>query len=136
MYKDFESTLENLKYLEEGASDERLIAIKIYEIKLRENFSAIPFSRNYRKEFSQITKALTAMEKYGDNKWWKSPDKRIVAYYQLKEPILIANGINSEEDYIHLFEILLKRHIHHQELRYCKDNIIEEAEERYKELIS
>lgn len=38
-----------------------------------------------------VKKCLEQMEKFGDNRWWTSKDKRVLGYYQLMNPRLLVS---------------------------------------------
>lgn len=37
-----------------------------------------------------IARVVSTLDKYGDDKWWLSDDKRIIGYFQLNEPIIVV----------------------------------------------
>lgn len=68
---------------------------------------------------------LSAMEKYGDNKWWLSEDVKIIGYYQLNEPILIVDFSKFHEG----VEKLLGRSVWTHEFALNLNDLRKEAEE-------
>jgi predicted nuclease of predicted toxin-antitoxin system len=72
-------------------------------------------------------KVLAIREKYGDNKWWEAEDLRILAYYQLKEDVLITRFT----DFHAGIELLLGRPVWTHEFAINRDSLIEDAEKAF-----
>lgn len=70
---------------------------------------------------------MRTMEKYGNNRWWRSDDPIEVAYHQLKEPILIVSMGYFRDSLDKLFG----RPVRETEL-VLNPTLLEEAEEAYK----
>lgn len=70
--------------------------------------------------------------KYGDNKWWECEDLRVVAYYQLNEPILITHSF---EEFHEGVEKLLGHPVWTHEFGCSLQILKEEAEIKYKEVM-
>jgi hypothetical protein len=58
--------------------------------------SKLDYAKDFTKNMAapspkeiQIQLVLNAMKKYDNNHWWENKDERVLAYWQVKEPILI-----------------------------------------------
>lgn len=40
--------------------------------------------------YKRVKKCLEQMERFGNNHWWTSKDKKVLGYYQLMNPILLV----------------------------------------------
>ena len=71
--------------------------------------------------------ALKAMKNYGDNHWWESDDQKVIAYYQLFEPILIVRW-NVFHDAV---EKLLGHSVYTHEFAVSLPRLQEEAQKAF-----
>ena len=87
---------------------------------------------NHLSELSEEERkeVLTVLNKYGDNKWWRSEDSVEVARYQLFESRLLVDFSLFREG----LEQLLGRPVYTHELGLAVDEIKAEAKEAIKKL--
>lgn len=74
---------------------------------------------------------LKTMQKYGDDRWWENKDERVLAYYQVNEPMLIIPW----EIFDRGLQNLLERKITNQEYAFSVNQLKAEAQIKFKELI-
>jgi len=71
----------------------------------------------------QVQKVLAVMQKYEPNRWWESEDKKVLAKWQLFEPILLCDFA----DYHEGIELLLCRPVWTHEFGLNEDGLKKEA---------
>lgn len=75
-------------------------------------------------------RCLEAMAKYGDNHWWEQDvDPRQFAYYQIQEPITLANDFGHFHEAI---ELLLGRPVYTHEFAIRYEELVAEAQRAWK----
>ena len=67
------------------------------------------------------------MEKFGDNRWWTSEDKKVLGYYQLMNPILLVPFDKFHE----ALEFLLGRPVWTHEMGLNYEGLKAEAERAF-----
>lgn len=75
-----------------------------------------------------VKKCLEQMEKFGDNRWWTSKDKRVLGYYQLMNPRLLV----SFDKFHEALEFLLGRPVWTHEMGLNYEGLKAEAERAFK----
>lgn len=75
----------------------------------------------------KVRKCLRAMKDFGDNQWWTSKDKRVIAYYQLQSRILLV----PVEEFVEALRVLLGRDIWSHEVWYNWEGVKAEAEKAF-----
>ena len=78
---------ENIKYLRGILGDEK---VDTFILVLDPTSDRVISSEDDQKAFETVEKCLKQMEKFGDNRWWTSEDKKVLGYYQLMNPILLV----------------------------------------------
>lgn len=78
--------------------------------------------------FNKVKECLEQMEKCGKNRWWNSEDKRVLAYYQLMNPILLIPFDKFHE----ALEFLLGRPVGIHEMGVNYEGLKAEAERAFK----
>ena len=68
------------------------------------------------------------MEKFGDNRWWLSKDKRVLGYYQLMNPYLLV----SFDEFHEALGFLLGRSVSTHEMGLNYEGLKAEAERAFK----
>ena len=79
-----------------------------------------------------VKECLEQMEKYGDNRWWLSKDKRVIGYYQLMNPCLLV----SFQEFHEALEFLLGRSVWPGEIGENSKALKDEAERAFKGRLS
>lgn len=79
---------ENIKYLRGILGDEK---VDTFILVLDSASDRVISSEDDQKSFDTVKRCLEQMEKFGDNRWWTSEDKRVLGYYQLMNPILLVS---------------------------------------------
>lgn len=77
---------ENIKYLEGLIGEDK---VKTF-LRVSSQKDCEQVSEKEQEAYDVINRCLTAMQKFGDNRWWTSDDKKVVGYYQLTNPILLV----------------------------------------------
>lgn len=113
---------ENIKYLRGLLGDERI-----------DTFLSIGKEPDRGTSEDQETcetveKCLEQMEKFGDNRWWLSKDKRVLGYYQLMNPYLLI----SFDEFHEALEFLLGRSVSTYEMGLNYEGLKAEAERAFK----
>ena len=75
-----------------------------------------------------VKKCLEQMEKFGDNRWWTSEDKKVLGYYQLMNPRLLV----SFDKFHEALQVLLGRPVWTHELGLNYEGLKAEAERAFK----
>ena len=75
---------ENIKYLREVLGDEKVDTF----FKIADEPET--GTAEEQKDCETVKKCLELMEKFLDNRWWLSEDKKVLAYYQLMNSILLV----------------------------------------------
>ena len=114
-----------IAYLRKKEGDETIDAyLRTCEMRKRgEKSKEIP-----KCVVEEIDRCLAAMEKYGDNHWWKSDNKELVACYQYFEDVFIIN----HWDFIDYFESLIGRKFRFGD--YESDSVREKVTRIFEEL--
>jgi hypothetical protein len=89
-------------------------------------------NQEYVNTFKNVTeenklKVLEVLDSYGDNKWWLSEDLRVLAYYQIMEPVLVTDFAKFHEG----LEKLLGRPVWTHELGVNIQGLRNEAEKAW-----
>lgn len=116
---------ENIKYLRGILGDEK---VDTFILVLDPTSDRVISSEDDRKSFETVKKCLEQMEKFGDNRWWNSEDKRVLGYYQLMNPILLV----SFDKFHEALEFLLGRPVWTHEMGLNYDGLKAEAERAFK----
>ena len=113
---------DNLKYLKSFLGDEDVDIFLLLE-------GGPEFGTpEARQTFEKVLSCLTAMDEYGENRWWLSKDKKVLGYYQLKTNILLI----SYPQFIDSLTHLLGRSVSTIELGLNRDCLMDEAEKAFK----
>ena len=75
-----------------------------------------------------VKNCLEQMEKFGDNRWWTSEDKKVLGYYQLMNPILLV----SSDKFHDALVFLLGRPVFTHEMGLNYEGLKAEAERAFK----
>lgn len=116
---------ENIKYLRGILGDEK---VDTFILVLDPTSDRVISSEDDQKSFETVKKCLEQMEKFGDNRWWNSEDKRVLGYYQLMNPILLV----SFDKFHEALEFLLGRPVWTHEMGLNYDGLKAEAERAFK----
>ncbi len=116
---------ENIKYLRGILGDEK---VDTFILVLDPTSDRVISSEDDQKSFETVKKYLEQMEKFGDNRWWNSEDKRVLGYYQLMNPILLV----SFDKFHEALEFLLGRPVWTHEMGLNYDGLKAEAERAFK----
>lgn len=84
----------------------------------------------YDSKEQQIKSIVNTMKKYGDNHWWENKDPRILAYWQVNEPMLIIPWDIFDSG----LQNLLGRKVTDKEYAFDVPQLKLEAEVKYKNL--
>lgn len=117
------NTNENLTYLKQLLGED---AIDTYFRVKAHKYSFPKDSKEY-DVYNTVSKCLDQMEKAGDNRWWLSTDKKVLAYYQFMNKILLVPFGKFHE----ALEYLLDRGVWIHELGLDYDKLKEEVEKAY-----
>lgn len=79
---------ENLRYLRGLLGDEKVDTFLAFGDEPDRGTS------EDQKACETVKKCLEQMEKYGDNRWWLSKDKRVLGYYQLMEDYMLLHSFD------------------------------------------
>lgn len=114
---------ENIKYLRGILGDEKV------DIFLRfEDGSRYLTDYQEQDDYRTVKKCFEQMEKFGDNRWWASKDKKVLGYYQLMNPILLV----SFDKFHEALEFLLGRPVWTHEMGLNYEGLKAEAERAFK----
>lgn len=80
-----------------------------------------------KKIYDRVERCLSQMERFGDNCWWSSKDKKVLGYYQLSNTILLVPFDNFHE----ALEYLLGRPVWTHELGLNYYGLVEEAKRAF-----
>ena len=116
---------ENIKYLRGIFGDEK---VDTFILVLDSKSDRVISSEDDQKSFDTVKKYLEQMEKFGDNHWWLSEDKRVLGYYQLMNPILLV----SFDKFHEALEFLLGRPVWTHEMGLNYEGLKAEAERAFK----
>ena len=116
---------ENIKYLRGILGDEK---VDTFILVLNPTSDRVISSEDDQKSFETVKKCLEQMEKFGDNRWWNSEDKRVLGYYQLMNPILLV----SFDKFHEALEFLLGCPVWTHEMGLNYDGLKAEAERAFK----
>ena len=116
---------ENIKYLRGILGDEK---VDTFILVLDPTSDRVISSEDDQESFDTVKKMLEQMEKFGDNRWWLSEDKRVLGYYQLMYPILLVPFGKFHE----ALEFLLGRPVWTHEMGLNHDGLKAEAERAFK----
>jgi hypothetical protein len=83
-------------------------------------------------KYQQMALLIDAMMKYGDNHWWENKDERVLAYFQVNEPVLIIPWDVFERG----LQNLLGRKVENREYAYEVSKLKMEAEIKYQQIFS
>lgn len=112
---------ENIKYVRSILGDEKVDTFfRIGE----ETDKASPEDQETCKT---VKKCLEQMEKFGDNRWWISEDKKVLGYYQLMNPVLLV----SFDKFHEALEFLLGRPVWTHEMGLNYEGLKKEAERAF-----
>lgn len=115
---------DNIKYLEKLLGEDEIKVFFRVERRMKEGRKVY---KREKRSYDTVNACLKQMEKDGDNRWWTSKDKRILAYYQLNnERLLIAFS-----EYMEALEYLLRRPVWDFELAVNKEGIKAEAKKAF-----
>lgn len=81
-----------------------------------------------QKAIETVKNCLEQMEKFGDNRWWTSEDKKVLGYYQLMNPVLLV----SFDKFHEALEFLLGRPVWTHEMGLNYEGLKAEAERAFK----
>ena len=112
---------ENIKYLRGILGDEK---VDTFILVLDPTSDRVISSEDDQKAFETVEKCLKQMEKFGDNRWWTSEDKKVLGYYQLMNPILLVPFDKFHE----ALEFLLGRPVWTHEMGLNYEGLKAEAE--------
>ena len=116
---------EDIKYLRGIFGDKK---VNTFILVLDPNSGRVISSEDDQKSFDAVKKCLEQMEKFGDNRWWLSEDKRVLGYYQLMNPILLV----SFDKFHEALEFLLGRPVWTHEMGLNYEGLKAEAERAFK----
>lgn len=116
---------ENIKYLRGILGDEK---VDTFILVLNPESDRWISSEDDQKSFDTVEKCLEQMEKFADNRWWTSEDKRVLGYYQLMNPILLV----SFDKFHEALEFLLGRPVWTHEMGLNYEGLKAEAERAFK----
>jgi len=115
---------ENIKYLSQLLGTEQWNAY----LSAADAFaSGRPFTGAEEKAYDCVMNCLTAMERFGKNRWWKSSDLKTIGYYQLLNPTLLVDFSKFHE----AIELLLQRPVFTSEIGLNWDSLRAEAEKAF-----
>ena len=116
---------ENIKYLRALLGDEKVDTFLAIGDQPDERVSS-----QARATCEQVAKCLEHMEKFENNRWWTSEDKRVLGYYQLMNPLLLVPFDKFRE----ALETLLGRPVwtHEMALGPSYEGLKAEAERAFK----
>ena len=77
--------------------------------------------------YKRVKKCLEQMERFGNNHWWTSKDKKVLGYYQLMNPILLVPFDKFHE----ALEFLLGRPVWTHEMGLNYEGLKAEAERAF-----
>lgn len=77
--------------------------------------------------YKRVKKCLEQMERFGNNHWWTSKDKKVPGYYQLMNPILLVPFDKFHE----ALEFLLGRPVWTHEMGLNYEGLKAEAERAF-----
>lgn len=75
---------ENIKYLRGILGDYKVDTFLRFEATTENTTS------EDEETYKRVKKCLEQMERFGNNHWWTSKDKKVLGYYQLMNPILLV----------------------------------------------
>ena len=81
-----------------------------------------------QKDYETVKKCLELMEKFEDNPWWLSEDKKVLGYYQLMNTCLLV----SFDKFHEALEYLLGRPVWTHEMGLNYEGLKDEAERAFK----
>lgn len=116
---------ENIKYLRGILGDEK---VDTFILVLDPTSDRVISSEDEQESFDTVKKMLEQMEKFGDNRWWLSEDKKVLGYYQLMYPILLVPFDKFHE----ALEFLLGRPVWTHEMGLNYEGLKAEAERAFK----
>lgn len=116
---------EDIKYLRGILGDEK---VDTFILVLDPTSDRVISSEDDQESFDTVRKMLEQMEKFGDNRWWLSEDKRVLGYYQLMYPILLVPFDKFHE----ALEFLLGRPVWTHEMGLNYEELKAEAERAFK----
>lgn len=114
---------ENIKYLEGLIGEDK---VQMF-IRVNNKEDGEQVSEDEQKAYDVVSKCLDTMQKCGENRWWKSDDKRVIGYYQLMDPILLVPFDKFHES----IEFLLGRPVWTHELGLNWEGLKAEAERAF-----
>ena len=120
---------ENIKYLRGILGDEKVdtfLRVHQFDTKTMERF--LKTDPEEYETHDTVEKCLEQMEKFGDNRWWLSEDKRVLGYYQLMNPRLLV----SFDKFHEALEFLLGRPVWTHEMGLNYEVLKAEAERAFK----
>ena len=114
---------ENIKYLREVLGDKMVNTFFLFEE------SAVNKTSEDQETYETVKKCLDQMEKFGDNRWWTSKDKRVLGYYQLMNPTILLVPFPK---FCEALDFLLGHHVKTLEIARNYDFLKAEAEKAFK----
>ena len=112
---------ENIKYLREILGNEKVDTFLAIGDKPEKGTS------EEQKICKTVKNCLEQMERFEDNHWWTSEDKKVLGYYQLMNPILLV----SFEKFHEALEFLLGRPVWTHEMGLDYEGLKAEAERAF-----
>lgn len=112
---------ENIKYLRGILGDAKVDTFLLFEA------STVNKTSEDQETYETVKKCLDQMEKFGDNHWWNSEDKKVLGYYQLMNPILLV----AFDKFHEALEFLLGRPVWTHEMGLNYEGLKAEAERAF-----
>lgn len=112
---------ENIKYLRGILGDYKVDTFLRFEATTENTTS------EDEETYKRVKKCLEQMERFGNNHWWTSKDKKVLGYYQLMNPILLVPFDKFHE----ALEFLLDRPVWTHEMGLNYEGLKAEAERAF-----